>query len=82
MKRQVDGAALSISGSVSGHDSDLEAALALQDPDPLIRIEAVEALEELGGESAVWVLNHAAADQDPEVKFAINETLTALEGQP
>ncbi len=48
---------------------------ALTDPDSSLREEAVHALGEIGGETAMRLLEQALADAEPFVREAAAETL-------
>jgi len=46
-----------------------------------VRMHAVDALEEIGGEIAFQTLMQAQADDDPDVAEAVSESLSLLGGQ-
>jgi hypothetical protein len=56
----------------------LLASTAMQDPAPLVRIEALYALETLRAESQLAVFRHALADPDEDVRKAASSALEEL----
>ena len=54
---------------------------ALEDTDASLRVEAVEALGEIGGETAMRLLDRALKDQDNAVRKAATEALAELSSQ-
>ena len=56
-------------------------AVALQDENASMRVGAVEALGDIGGETARRLLDQALEDQDSAVRKATNEALEELLSQ-
>jgi hypothetical protein len=54
-------------------------AAALEDINASVRLEAVDALEELGGEHAIAALRQAPTEGDPALRRAIEESLDLLQ---
>ena len=57
------------------------AAVALGDPDPLVRVRAVEALGRSGSPGAVPTLTKALTDAEPDVQVSALSALAALDAR-
>lgn len=59
----------------AGPDGIARVAPLIKDPDPLIRVEAVKAIAEIGSQYSLTPLTQALADTDPEVRIRATDGL-------
>jgi HEAT repeat protein len=59
----------------AGPDGIARVAPLVKDPDPLIRVEAVKAIAEIGSQYSLTPLTQALADSDPEVRIRATDGL-------
>ena len=60
--------------AAQGQDSIPKIAAYLRDPDTNVRLEAVKALDDIGGPKTVDALVEAARDNDPEIQIRAADT--------